>query len=59
MKLITVFFGQFGSRNYIKYRTKDYNIGAAQIDCRWCIGENKPLLNCSACKNTRRMWISI
>lgn len=56
---ITAFFGIFGERDYEDFRPVDLAFGAAQIPCRWCIGEGKPELKCAACKNTRWMWIGI
>ena len=58
---IIVYFGVFGWRGYgvSEYQMIDEIFGAAQIACRWCVGEGEPERHCAACKNTRWMWIGI
>lgn len=53
---VTVYFGQFGERTYSHYVQHE---DAIRIPCRWCIGDDRPTLNCAACKNTRLMWVSL
>jgi len=57
---ITVFFGVFGHRWYRRFTIVDVDMGAAQIPCRWCVGDGHPAsVGCRACKGTGRMWISV
>jgi hypothetical protein len=59
MRRILVIFGVFGEREYAAYRVIDAAVGAAQVACRWCVGEGAPERRCAACKDTRWIWIGI